>query len=317
MKVAIVDIGTNSFKLMIARVRSGEGFTVLHKEKIAVKLGEGGINNDVIAHAPFQRGIKALKKHAETIERFEVDKTIAFATSAIRSATNGKDFIRKAKAETEIDIEVISGDLEATLIYEGVRNALEIGDEKVLIMDIGGGSTEFIIGDGNKIYWKHSFDLGAARLLEEINPSEPITKSEIKKLRAHLKTQLSLLWGACEVYKPSTLIGSSGSFDSLAEMIYYRYNTEENPLLKTEYHFNFDHFYDLYDVLIESTIEKRFKMKGLAAMRVEMIVVAVIMVKYVIKKLKIKTMRLSSYSLKEGMLFDYLRRAAPALPKKK
>jgi exopolyphosphatase/guanosine-5'-triphosphate,3'-diphosphate pyrophosphatase len=305
VKLAIIDIGTNTFKLMIARVQDG-GFLVIDKEKIPVKLGEGGINNNVIAHNPFQRGLKAMKTHKATIDRFEVDKTLAFATSAIRSAENGKDFVKKVKAETGIEIEVISGNREAELIYYGVRQALDLGDEKVLIMDIGGGSTEFIIADRNRMYWKHSFDLGAARLLEVINPSEPISKNEIKKLRAYLKEQMQILWAACELHPVKTLVGSSGSFDSLAEMIYYRFHTEENPLVKTEYNFNLDHFEAIYKLIINSTIEKRFKMKGLAAMRVEMIVVAVIMIKYVMKKIKLNKMRLSTYSLKEGILFDYL-----------
>jgi len=306
VKIAIIDIGTNTFKLMIARIQDDGSVVIIDKEKIPVKLGEGGINNDVIAHTPFLRGIKAMKTHKEKIDRFQVDEIRAFATSAIRSAKNGKEFVRKVKAETGIEIEVISGDREAELIYFGVRKALEIGNEKALIMDIGGGSTEFIIADGNRIYWKHSFDLGAARLLEVINPSEPITKLEIKRLKLYLKEQLSLLWGACEIYQVKTLIGSSGSFDSLSEMIYYKFNTEENPLIKTEYHFDLKNFEVIYKILLNSTIEKRFKMRGLAAMRVEMIVVAVIMIKYVFKKIKLKEMRLSTYSLKEGILYEFM-----------
>lgn len=309
MKIAIIDIGTNTFKLMIARIQDDGSVVIIDKEKIPVKLGEGGINNDIIAHTPFLRGIKAMKTHKEKIDRFQVDEIRAFATSAIRSARNGKEFVRKVKAETGIEIEIISGDREAELIYFGVRKALEIGNEKALIMDIGGGSTEFIIADGDRIYWKHSFDLGAARLLEVINPSEPITKQEIKKLKLYLKEQLSLLWGACEIYNVKTLVGSSGSFDSLSEMIYYKFNTEENPLIKTEYHFDLKNFEVIYKILLNSTIEKRFKMRGLAAMRVEMIVVAVIMIKYVFKKIKLKEMRLSTYSLKEGILYDYMQNA--------
>jgi exopolyphosphatase/guanosine-5'-triphosphate,3'-diphosphate pyrophosphatase len=156
------------------------------------------------------------------------------------------------------------------------------------------------------MYWRHSFDLGAARLLEEINPSEPITRQEVKRLKIYLKDQLQLLWAACEIHNVEALVGSSGSFDSLAEIIYYKFHTEENPLVKTEYHFDIDHFDAIYKILIQSTIEKRFKLKGLAAMRVEMIVVAVIMIKFVFKRLKLKSMRLSTFSLKEGMLYDFV-----------
>jgi exopolyphosphatase / guanosine-5'-triphosphate,3'-diphosphate pyrophosphatase len=291
---------------MIARVHDNGEFVVIDKEKIPVKLGEGGINNQLISHTPFQRGIKAMKTHKAKIDRFEVDHVLAFATSAIRSAKNGHEFVEKVFDETGIQIHAISGDREAELIYYGVKQALDLGNKKSLIMDIGGGSTEFIICDRSTMYWRHSFDLGAARLLEEINPSEPITKQEVKRLKNYLKEQLQLLWAACEIHDVDTLVGSSGSFDSLAEMIYYKFHTAENPLVKTEYDFDLKHFDAIYKVLIQSTIEKRFKLKGLAAMRVEMIVVAVIMIKFVFKKLKLKSMRLSTFSLKEGMLYDFV-----------
>jgi exopolyphosphatase/guanosine-5'-triphosphate,3'-diphosphate pyrophosphatase len=173
-------------------------------------------------------------------------------------------------------------------------------------MDIGGGSTEFIIADQENIYWKHSFDLGAARLLEVINPSEPIEKSEIKYLKTHLKDELHLLWEACKNFELKTLIGSSGSFDSMAEMIYHRFHTPENPLVKTEYHFDLKYFEAMYKIIVSSSVEKRHKIKGLAAMRVEMIVVAVILIRFVLKELELEHMRLSTYSLKEGILYQYL-----------
>jgi len=307
VRLAIIDIGTNTFKMMIVDVLDDQNIKLVYKEKIPVKLGEGGINNDIISHSPFMRGLKALKTLKTKLDLHQADKVMAFATSAIRSASNGKDFVRKAKLETGIDIEVISGEREAELIYYGVQKALDIGVERSLIMDIGGGSTEFIIADKDKIYWKHSFNLGAARLLEVINPSDPITKTEVKKLKVYLDEELDLLWSAVELFPIKTLIGSSGSFDSLAEMIYYKFNTEENPLIKTEYHFDLAHFEFIYRTIIESSIEKRFKMKGLAAMRVEMIVVAVIMIKFVFKKLALKKMRLSTYSLKEGVMYEFMR----------
>jgi exopolyphosphatase/guanosine-5'-triphosphate,3'-diphosphate pyrophosphatase len=122
----------------------------------------------------------------------------------------------------------------------------------------------------------------------------------------YLQEELKLLWAACEIHKVSTLVGSSGSFDSLAEMIYYKFHTEENPLIKTEYNFNLKFLDEMYRILIRSDIEKRFKIKGLAAMRVEMIVVAVIMIRFVYKTLELKNIRLSTFSLKEGMLYDFV-----------
>ena len=157
MKTAIIDLGTNTFNLLIV-----EGNTTLFKTKIAVKLGQGGITKGYIAEAPFQRGFEALKKHLQTIEKYQADRTLAFATSAIRSTRNGVDFVVKVKTELGLHIEVIDGNKEAELIYLGVQQALDLGDSNKLIMDIGGGSTEFVICNKKEIFWKQSFQLGAA-----------------------------------------------------------------------------------------------------------------------------------------------------------
>lgn len=302
MKIAVIDLGTNTFKLLIADI-SRKGITPLFKDKIPVKLGEGGINNNEISHAPFLRGLNAMKFHKQNIDKFKVSKTYAFATSAIRSAKNGKKLVKKIKAETGIDVKIISGKKEAELIYYGVRQAHAMGKKRHLVMDIGGGSTEFVICNDKKIFWKHSFDLGAARLLERINPSEPITPDEIKELNQYLKKELKPLFAALKEYPTDILVGSSGSFDSLAEMIYHRFHTPENPLVKTDYSFNRDYVDQMYHQIVTSNYEQRIKIKGLAPMRVEMIVVAIVFVKFILEKLKMSEMVLSSYSLKEGILY--------------
>ncbi len=307
MKIAVIDLGTNTFKLLIAQISKRGPIVPLFKDKIPVKLGEGGINNNEISHTPFLRGINAMKFHKQNIDTFKVDKIYAFATSAIRSAKNGKKFVKKIKEETGIDVTIISGKKEAELIYYGVRQAHKMGAKKHLVMDIGGGSTEFIIGNEKKIFWKHSFDLGAARLLERINPSEPITTEEIKTLNKYLKKELKPLFDELEKHPVDALVGSSGSFDSMAEMIYHRYHTKENPLVKTDYTFNADYFEQMYHLIVTSNYDQRMQIKGLAPMRVEMIVVAVVFIRYILKKAGIQEMYLSSYSLKEGILYNIMK----------
>src|ERR1035437_880171 len=172
MKIAIIDLGTNTFNIFIAEILPDKTFQKLYKSKISVKLGEGGINKNHIEEKPFTRGIRALKKHKRTIERLGAEKILAFATAAIRGATNGKDFILAAKKMTGIDVHIISGEREAELIYYGVRSAVKMNHMPSLIMDIGGGSTEFIIANKNEIFWKQSFLLGVARLIEKFKPSD-------------------------------------------------------------------------------------------------------------------------------------------------
>ncbi|MBI3500269.1 MAG: Ppx/GppA family phosphatase [Bacteroidetes bacterium] len=309
MRIAILDLGTNTFNIFVAEIFSDKTYSKLYKSKIPVKLGEGGINKNHIEPKPFRRGIKALKKHKKTAEEFGAENIFAFGTSAIRSANNGNDFIKAAKEKTGIDIKIISGDKEAELIYYGVRSAVKMDNTPSLIMDIGGGSTEFIIADKNKILWKQSFLLGAARLREKFHPSDPLTEPEKKKIEKHLEENLQPLFEAVKKFPVTELIGSSGSFDSLAEMIAYRYY--DIGLLKgnTEYDFNLDDCKKLYDIILKSTIEERLHMKGLVKMRVDMIVVSAIFVDYVFEKLALKKMRLSRYSLKEGVLWEVLNNA--------
>lgn len=302
MRIAILDLGTNTFHLLITSVSKTGIWKKVFKSKSVVKLGEGAIHHNEIAPLPFKRGIKALEHYKKIIDLHKPEKVFAFATSAIRSAANGQAFVEMAKEKTGIDISVISGDKEAELIYLGVRQCIPLGKEPVLIMDIGGGSTEFIIANQTKIFWKHSFNIGAARLLEMFKPSDPILLGEVKKLESFLSKELSIMIDAVEKFKPDQLIGSSGSFDTFAEMIGYRFHNRNVISDKNSYTFNLDEYLKLHEILLFSTIEQRKKMKGLVKMRVDMIVLATICTSLVLQKTGIKKMMLSKYALKEGAL---------------
>jgi exopolyphosphatase/guanosine-5'-triphosphate,3'-diphosphate pyrophosphatase len=306
MRIAIIDLGTNTFNILIVDIAPDKSYHTLFQAKLPVKLGEGGINQNLIQAEPFQRGIDALKQHQKTIERYDVQKVYAFATSAVREAINGKEFVAKLKLETGYQVIVLDGNKEAELIYYGVRKAVEMTEESSLIIDIGGGSTEFVIANKERILWKQSFLLGAARLLEFFKPSDPITDEQIGKINDYLKEQLAPLFEAIRKFPVKELIGSSGSFDSLAEMIAHRFYTPEILDNKTEYTFNLDDCEAIYNILLKSTREERLHMKGLVEMRVDMIVVSSILVYFVITSFEIEQMRLSTYALKEGVLHELM-----------
>ena len=307
-RIAIIDLGTNTFNLLIAEINSNKTYHTLFQTKISVKLGEGGIDKGFIAPAAFLRGIEAIKSYQKIIEKYKVKKVVAIATSAIRSASNGAEFILKIKEESNINVKIISGDKEAELIYLGVRQAVKMNSETSLIIDIGGGSTEFIIANHKQIFWKQSFLLGAARLLEIFNPSDPITDAQIDALIAYLKNKLQPLFAALKKYPVSELIGSSGSFDSLAEMIAFRFYTPKILDDETEFTFNIDDVETIYKSILKSTKAERLQMKGLIEMRVDMIVISNIIVDFIIQSFAIQQMRLSTYSLKEGVLYEMIKK---------
>jgi exopolyphosphatase/guanosine-5'-triphosphate,3'-diphosphate pyrophosphatase len=308
-RVAVLDLGTNTFNLVIASQNGTESYEILHSSKLPVKLGEGGINTGEIIPLAFERGIDAINNHFSTIQSYKVEKIIAIGTSALRTANNGSQFISAVKRNTGIDIEIISGNREAELIYYGVRQTLQMTDEKYLILDIGGGSNELIIADKNTIFWKKSYKLGIARLLEQFKPSDPIHSDEIKIIKEFLENESQELIRKVEEYKVNTLIGASGSFETFVSMIQGEDITSqtESSTQPSSIPIKLDEFDDLYEKLIRSTHAERSKMRGLEPMRIEMIVLAALFVKFIIEKLRINKIIQSNFSLKEGAIYQLIK----------
>jgi len=301
MRIAIIDLGTNTFNLLIRESQSNE---VIFNTKIPVKLGEGGIDNKMIAPAAFERGLSALAEHASSIKKFKVDKTYAFATSAIRSTANGPEFVKQAQEKANITINVIDGQKEAELIYYGVQKALNMGSETSLIMDIGGGSTEFILANQDEIFWKESYLMGSSRLMEKFKPFDPISNEQIEEIENYLEETLSSLFEACRQKKPLWLIGSSGSFDTLASMASWRFANRDLPEEYTSYTFDFYEYMTVARHMLQSDFEERLETPGMIPMRADMINMACIQINLILKRLGIKAMKLSTYALKEGVYFQ-------------
>jgi exopolyphosphatase/guanosine-5'-triphosphate,3'-diphosphate pyrophosphatase len=302
MRFAIIDLGTNTFNLLIAESDSDKSFTKLFNTKVAVKLGEGGINAGYIADVPFQRGINALKQYQQYLLDYNVEQTFAFATSAIRSASNGSEFVEHAKKIAGITITVIDGHEEADLIYHGNKMAVNMSEQISLIMDIGGGSNEFILANNHTIFWKNSYLLGAARLLEKFKPSDPITDKEIEAFNNYLREELSSLFEATKNYPPIELIGSSGAFDSVIDIIAEEFDTTAINDIQTEYTIDIEHYKKVSKKIIESTLLERRHIPGLIEMRIDMIVISFLLIDFMVNEFNISNIRVSTYSLKEGVI---------------
>jgi exopolyphosphatase / guanosine-5'-triphosphate,3'-diphosphate pyrophosphatase len=303
MRIAVIDLGTNTFNLLIAEVFDDKNYKIIFSTKEGVKLGEGGINNKTITEVAFQRGLASIERYFEQIRLFQVDKVVALATSAIRDADNGQEFSDTLKKRFNLDISIISGDKEAELIYFGVKQTIPFTGKRFLILDIGGGSNEFIIANELQIFWARSFKLGMARLLEQFRPSDPISASEIKRIETYLKSELGELFDQVLIYKPDIFIGASGSFDSFVAML-----TSDNLLQ----HKNGDVFHQipiniynqLHQKILLSTRAERDLMTGLEPVRRDMIVLASIFVNFVLHETGLQTMYQSAYSLKEGAIYE-------------
>ena len=306
-RLALIDMGTNTFHLLIVEDRPGQPPHVLLRTKVGVRLGEGGISRGEIAPASYDRALQTIRGFKEEIELHQATEVRATATSAMRVARNGPDLVRDMLELTGIQVEVIGGEREAELIAKGIRQAVPLGPARHLLMDIGGGSVEFIIANADTIFWKHSFEIGAQRLLDQFFP-DPAGALPPAQLRAELEflaDALAPLTAAVATFGPlAGLVGSSGSFDTLADLSVGQVRREADlppstalPLADFEHHFA---------QLLTLDHAGRVALPGMFPMRADMLVVASVIIKYVLTTYGLTQITTSAFALKEGLLAELL-----------
>lgn len=304
-RYAVMDLGTNTFHLLIAEANTS-GFSEIVHEEEAVKLGEGGINKGSIAPAAFERGLKTMERFGGLIKNNNVQQVLAIATSALRSAVNGEDFIRQVNAKTGIAIEIINGDQEAEFIYKGVKASGCLTKQHSVIVDIGGGSVEFIICDDSTIYWKQSFEIGAARLMDKFHRTDPIPPESITALNLYLRDHLQSLFDAVKKFPVQTLIGSSGSFENYTGLIETAKGHAFDLKKIKSYEFNMDELLQLIEQVVLSSHQERVENAGIIPVRKDMIVTASILARFILEKLNISKVMMTTHSLKEGVLAEMM-----------
>lgn len=305
MRAAAIDMGTNTFHLVIADLSEGN-INVIEKVNIPVKLGEGRLNDNIIIPEALERGLQALTGFSALIDKHGVSIVKATATSAVRSASNGADFVQMALQRSGIVVEVLDGDQEATYIYKGVK-ATGVISNTSLIMDIGGGSTEFIMATPSQCLWKKSYNIGAARLMQAYFHSDPISENDKSQISHHISQQLLDLKEACLQFQPEILIGSAGAFETFAGMLNPQLDIKSVAMAEI----NLNDYQSLASLLISSTHQDRMNMEGLIPLRVDMIVMAAILTNYVIGELHPRGFFLSTYDLKMGVLQSIAEQAFP------
>lgn len=304
MRIAAFDLGTNTFNLLVADATENY-FHEVYRDKKAVKLGQEGITQKIITKEAMERGRKAIKECLEAIAPLNPDKILAVATSAFRSTENGAEYAKKLRKEFGLEVRIIGGDEEAELIYHGIRRAVPLSSENVLMLDIGGGSNEFIVANNGRIAWKQSFPLGIARLLELFKPSNPMTPEEVEKVNKYLDKELKSLYETIENFSFNTLVGSSGSFDTLANICTFMGGDCQSKTNSTCYKFNKKDIISLCDRLIYSVQSEREKIPGMDMMRVEMMPLGAIFIQHILNMTNVTEIIQSHYAIKEGIIFSY------------
>jgi exopolyphosphatase/guanosine-5'-triphosphate,3'-diphosphate pyrophosphatase len=302
MRLAIIDLGTNTCNLLVANLEEGK-YEVLYQGKEGVRLGKGGINKNRLTPEAFQRAGIALKKHLQIIDRFQVTEVKTIATSAVRDAVNQNDFASYLLKETSLKLTVVSGEDEAALIFKGVKMAFGQIPGNSLILDIGGGSNEVIVPANGEISWKKSFPLGMARIIEQFHISDPVKPKEAAVIENYFNTGLTALWNQLEGKPIDRLIGCSGAFDTLADLLD---ETAPGTKFRMTQDISLNDFEQISLKVIRSTASQRGKMTGMDPLRLEMIVPSFIFIRLIIKRLNIREITQTGFSLREGVLYEQI-----------
>lgn len=307
-KAAVIDMGTNTFHLLLVELNNS-GFKTIYKEKIPVKLGKGGINQNNLAEDAQKRAFHTLKHFKNLIDGENISQVFAFATSAVRNAENGLSFVQKVREDIGISIQVISGEEEAQMIYEGICLSGSLNGQMELMMDIGGGSVEFIIGTSHEVLWKRSFEIGGQRLLELFHYHDPILPEEVERLDAYLENKLQPLIEAIDQYKPTGLVGASGTFDTLTD-IYYASLLQCKLTGQHVFELPIEEFWKIHQLLLTKNKEERLQIPGMIPMRVDMIVVASSLIEFILRYIPVRSITCSHYALKEGAISRVLKQTS-------
>lgn len=299
-RIAVIDLGTNTCNLLIAQ-NTGTSFEILYQGKEVVKLAKDRINGTELSPESVGRAVYALEKHRKKIAGFDVSQVEIVGTSAIRDATNRDWFCAEIARRTGLKINVISGEREADLIFKGVKLAFGTIEDHSLILDIGGGSNEFILTQCGNAVWKQSFPLGMARIIEQFPISNPITPAEIQEIASYFDGEMATLWERMNGVAINRLIGCAAAFDTIADLID---QTDPGTKARIGQEIERADFELIYRKLIRSTTEERTAMKGMESIRIEMIVPAVIFIKRVVDKLSIRKIYQTDFALREGVLFE-------------
>lgn len=292
MRRAVIDLGTNTFNLLIADTQKR---SILFQTKDGVALGMGGINEKRIGPEALQRAFVALKHFKTLCEQWEVQDIKAIGTSALRDASNAQELVYKVQNELHFTIEIISGQREAELIYKGVQ-LTHAFNNPALIMDIGGGSTEFIAADASGPLFAQSFDIGVSRLYQHFKYQDPFTNEDIQGVENYLKERCSHFF---QQVLPDTLIGSSGSFETFYELLAQEIFDPNGASVQVD---TFQ-FIKMLDRIILSTQAERDANPHIIPIRKHMAPLAAIKTRWVLEQAKIQHIYISPYSLKEGVLF--------------
>lgn len=305
MRIAAIDVGTNSIHMVIARTTGGAGFEVVDRERDVVQIGRGSFESSRLRAEAIRRTVQALARFVDLARRHGADRILCTATAAIREARNGGAFVQAAREACGITPRVIPSEEEGRLIYLAVRSALPLDEAPSLIVDIGGGSVQLVVAGRDQLIETQAMPLGAMRLHETRLTSDPPTRRDLQRLRRFIRRQAAPALAAIADRDPARVYGSSGAIHALAHLAH----AEETGA-------TLDHLNG--HVLTRESVERlvrrlqrmdlaeRERLPGIDPRRAEIILPGAMVLEHILQELDRDAITLSDFGVREGLVMDYL-----------
>ncbi|MDQ6909522.1 MAG: Ppx/GppA family phosphatase [Actinomycetota bacterium] len=311
MRIAALDLGTNSFHLLVVDAHPDGTFAPLVREKEMLRLGDVVARNGRITEAVAARAVATVHRFRALVDSVAADETVACATSAIREAENGDEVVEAIEAEAGVPVHVIGGLEEARLIFGAVRASVIIDPGPALCFDVGGGSVEVMVGDASSLRWASSVKLGVARLTAELVADDPPSPDDVRRLRDRITAGLAPLAEEATPFGPRMSVGTSGTLCALARMVAAR-RPGGIPVSINQFRFSRDELQEVHEELMSSTAAERARMAGLDTRRADIIPAGSMLLSTAMDLFGFDVLTVSEWALREGMVLDAIQRHDPA-----
>ncbi len=313
MRIAAIDIGTNSIHMIVVRVRPDLSFEVIDREKDMVRLGAGGLDGRSLTPTAMRAALQTLAKFKRLAESHKVDEIVAAATSATREAENGGDFIAAVRRQTGIAIRVISGTEEARLIHLAAGYGVDVGGTTAVVIDIGGGSVEVTLGTASHLTLGKSFKVGVIRLTERFVHSDPLSGRDERRLVKHLNREFGGYLDQITARGFDRVIGTSGTILSLGALASSAQGGRPEDLRNLRVAAKA--LRRLRKQLVEADLEERLRMPGMDPRRADLSVAGSILLDTFLRRIGAEELTLCDLALREGLVLDYIHRNSARIRK--
>ena len=307
MRIAAIDIGTNSIHMIVVQVRPDRSFEVIDREKQMVRLGSGGLGGRALTEPAMTTTLQVLSKFRRLAESNDVDEIVAAATSAVREADNGREFLTAVRQRTGIRVRVISGTEEARLIHRAAVYGVDVAGRPATVVDIGGGSVELTRGTASQVQVAHSAKIGVIRLTEQFVRTDPIAERDVRRMTKHINAEIAEPVAQIATLGFDRVIGTSGTILSLGALAVGDGLAVGSDALRNR-RISIKQIRRLRREITSLTLANRLRIPGLDPRRADLAVAGVILLDTVLKALGAKELTLCDLALREGLALDYIRR---------